>query len=278
MALMNNFYYLLIFGFCSTILITFLGSVFAVFSRKLNKNFISILNAFTVGIITSLLFFELIPEALEGFKTLFNKEIYGVLISVGIIGATFIVFFGLHELMDKIIEHKNHNEEENEEICENHIHTHEMIESKSKLFSSFIFISAIVIHNIPEGLAQGSFFNTQGFPYEGLFISLSLLFHNFTIGYSITNSFKETNKSNLYSILTSVISSLPAFVFSIIGYFLLTNLGETTTSIMFAISSGSLIYVLFKELLPTALSKYKSKFTYIFLLLGILIGIIFIYL
>ena len=67
-------------------------------------------------------------------------------------------------------------------------------------------------------------------------------------------------------------SALPAYVFAICGYFISTiSINEVFLGTIFAISSGSLLYVLFIELLPQVFKEYKSKFTFLYILLGIVV-------
>lgn len=277
--------YLFIFSFIATILITFLGALLGNYSKKFPKWILSILHSFSLGVMLVLLFLELFPESYEGFvEKLGNNTLYSVLLSLGIATATFLIFFVLHHILDKIIDkfhghHHDHKDENklNEEVCDDHLHANELLENKVSLLSSFIYLLAIFIHNIPEGFTLGTFFNVEGFPIEGFLISISLLFHNFIIGYSMGTSFANSNKSKKYSLFFSTLSALPAFIFAIVGYFLSINLDPVFVSTIFAISFGSLFYVIFKELLPQAFLKYHSNLTPLYILLGFALGAILIF-
>ena len=75
----------------------------------------------------------------------------------------------------------------------------------------------------------------------------------------------------------TLLSSVPAFLFSIIGYFVSVNDSALFNMIVFSISSGTLLYVLFIELLPQSFYNYKSKYSFLFILIGILVSILIIF-
>ena len=102
-------------------------------------------------------------------------------------------------------------------------------------------------------------------------MSIILFIHNFLIGFSMCNSFLSSNRSFKTSLSLTVLSSLPAYLLAIIGYFISTfSINEIFVAVMFSISSGSLLYVLIIELLPQVFKEYKSKFSFIYILIGIL--------
>ena len=130
------------------------------------------------------------------------------------------------------------------------------------------------MHNVPEGLSLGINFNVgdNSIPYQGIIMSVILFIHNFLIGFTMCNSFIKSGKSFKFALSLTTISALPAFVLAICGYFISTiSINEIFLGTIFAISSGSLLYVLFIELLPQVFKEYKSKFTYLYILIGIIL-------
>ncbi len=268
--------YYFIFSILGTIVATLLGALLSKISKNFNKEIEAFLQNFSVGAIIALLFIEIIPEGVESFKNQFENPLYGTLISLSLSLFIGLLFFVLHELLHKISHHHDHDEED-DEACEDHAHTTEIIKhSKTNLIGSLIFLGAISIHNIPEGLSLGTVFlnlNSNNIPVSGITFSIALLIHNLFIGYSMCSSFVSSGKSYRFSILMTLLSSVPAFLFSLLGYFINFNNNELFNAIIFSISSGSLLYVLFIELLPQIYYKHKSKYSFIYIILGILISI-----
>lgn len=264
--------YMFTFALLASIIPTFLGGLFTKFLIKQNKEISSFFQNFAIGGIFSLIFLELIQEAIEHFSNATSNLALGCFYTLLTALITGFFFFVLHELLHKLSHHHDHDKFDEEE-CEDHAHSKEIFQNNSLLLASFIFLIAIFAHNIPEGLALGSLFNSSNnIPIEGIIMSCILFIHNFLIGYTMTNSFIKSQKSFKFSLLMTTISSLPAYLLAIVGYFVSSlNLNEIFNGIVYAISTGSLIYVLFIELLPQGLKEYKSKYSFIYILLGIFI-------
>ena len=265
--------YMFILSAFGTIGATFLGAIFSKFVSNKRKEVFNFFQNFSVGGIIALLFFELIIEAVEHFQSGISDNLLGALYTLLIIGGVGLIFFLMHEGLHKLSHHHEHDKNDDED-CVDHAHSTEVFNNNSILLASFIFLLAISIHNIPEGLSLGINFNSPGstIPYQGIIMSVILLIHNFLIGFTMCNSFLHSNKSFKFSLLLTTLSALPAYVFAICGYFISTiSLNEAFLGTIFAISSGSLLYVLFIELLPQVFKEYKSKFTFLYILLGIII-------
>ena len=265
--------YMFILSVFGTIGATFLGAIFSKFVSSKRKEAFNFFQNFSVGGIIALLFFELIIEAVEHFQSGISDNLLGALYTLLIIGGAGLIFFSMHEGLHKLSHHHEHDKNDDED-CVDHAHSTEVFNNNSLLLASFIFLLAISIHNIPEGLSLGINFNSPGstIPYQGIIMSVILLIHNFLIGFTMCNSFLHSNKSFKFSLLLTTLSALPAYVFAICGYFISTiSINEVFLGTIFAISSGSLLYVLFIELLPQVFKEYKSKFTFLYILLGIVI-------
>ncbi len=265
--------YMFILSAFGTIGATFIGAIFSKFVSNKRKEVFNFFQNFSVGGIIALLFFELIIEAVEHFQNGISDNLLGALYTLLIIGGVGLIFFLMHEGLHKLSHHHEHDKNDDED-CVDHAHSTEVFNNNSILLASFIFLLAISIHNIPEGLSLGINFNSPGstIPYQGIIMSVILLIHNFLIGFTMCNSFLHSNKSFKFSLLLTTLSALPAYVFAICGYFISTiSINEVFLGTIFAISSGSLLYVLFIELLPQVFKEYKSKFTFLYILLGIVI-------
>lgn len=262
----------ILFIFIATILGTLIGSFISLFSFKFPKEISKILQNFSLGGMIGLVFFDLIIESIENFSDFNENKFVNIIIPVSIIFLISSLFFFIHELLHKYSHHHNEDNDDKEE-CHDHLHSDELKNNSHSLFiSTLIFFIAISIHNIPEGLSLGfTFINNSKSSYAGIIMSIILFLHNLLISYSMTLSFLNSNKSKKISFLYSFISSLPAFIFGLIGYFIVSiDLPSYISGIILSISSGSLLYVLFIELLPQTFNTYKSKFTFIYILLGML--------
>lgn len=273
--------YYFIFSILATLIATMLGSLLSLLNNKMPKILEAFLQNFSVGIIIGLLFFEMIVESIGEAQIYFSSNLYiGVVVCVSIILITGILFFILHEILHKLSNHHK-NDKDDDEACEDHAHTTELLaNNQNQLIASLLFLGAISVHNIPEGLSLGAIFNTSSdaIPISGIIFSIALFIHNFFIGYSMSSSFLKLNKKFVFAFFITLLSSLPAFIFSLVGYFTSTTDSSLMNMIIFSISSGTLLYVLFIELLPQIFYKYKSKYSFLFILLGIIVSILIIFL
>lgn len=269
-----------IFSFFGTILATILGASLSLVLKSENNKFLSFLQNITVGGIIALLFFELFPEAKENSSAVISNSLLASLLPILIGTGSGLLFFILHEITHKLADHHKHDEND-EDDCHDHAHSTEIFKNNNLLVSSFIFLLAIFAHNIPEGLSLGISFlttNSSNIPTEGLLMSVVLFIHNLQIGFMMFNSFKNAEKSAKFSFAMTLISSLPAYILSIIGFFISNiDLGEMFKCIILSFSFGSLFYVLVIELLPQIIKQYKTKYSFLYILIGILLSSIFIF-
>lgn len=274
--------YMFTISLVATLIATMLGAFLNKILEKAPHELLSFFQNFTVGGLVALTFVELFPEAIEHYvKVTGENKILGVTFVVLIILLVACVFFIFHELLHKLSHHHEQDKEDNED-CHDHGHTVEVFEEKNLLLASFVFLAAIFVHNIPEGLSLGISFlstNKNQVPVDGIIMSSILFIHNILIGYLMMSSFLKANKTYKFSLLMTLLSSLPAYILSIVGYFVSTiDVSDLFKGIIYSISVGSLLYVLFIELLPQTSKEYKSRFTFIYVLLGLLVSSLLVYL
>ena len=181
--------YMFILSAFGTIGATFLGAIFSKFVSNKRKEVFNFFQNFSVGGIIALLFFELIIEAVVHFQSGISDNSLGALYTLLIIGGVGLIFFLMHEGLHKLSHHHEHDKNDDED-CVDHAHSTEVFNNNSILLASFIFLLAISIHNIPEGLSLGINFNSPDstIPYQGIIMSVILLIHNFLIGFTMCNS------------------------------------------------------------------------------------------
>ena len=126
---------------------------------------------------------------------------------------------------------------------------------------------AIIIHNIPEGIA--TFLTTTSNLNLGLKLTIAIAFHNIPEGISISlpiyYSLNNKKKAFLYTFISSISEPFGAFLcFIFIGpYVNILFLG-----FLFSLISGIMLYISIYELLKESLSYNKKYLTIIFYLIG----------
>ncbi len=131
---------------------------------------------------------------------------------------------------------------------------------------AFLFVMAIAIHNLPEGLAAGVGFGTDD-PSSGIFIATAIALQNIPEGMAVIvamlNAQMKIGKTFLYAALTGVVEIFG----TLLGYYT-ANISSLILPFVLAFAGGNMLYVIADEMIPAARSEgYGHRGTY-FILLG----------
>ena len=213
-----------------------LGAMFKIKSSK----FLSFILEFAAGLMTAVICFDLIPEALEIVPI--TLCIFGVLLGV-------ICMFLCDKAVNKIYSKK---------------------ESDNSLLKTGIIICiGLAIHNFPEGLAIGSGFDAS--QKLGISLASAIALHDIPEGISISLPMKNGGYSKMKSIILTAFSGLTtgigAFFGAIIG-----NISLNLIGISLAFAAGAMLYIVSCELIPESNRIYKGRMGSLGNILGIIIG------
>lgn len=225
---------------------TLIGSLF-IFIKGNKDNIIKCALAFASGVMLSVSIFDLIPESLAMFQGNSKNSIYLNITLFIIIGLTIPL------LIDRILPKKlNHT---------------------NKLYKLGIFtMIAIIIHNIPEGIA--TYISSETNIKLGISITIAIAMHNIPEGISIAMPVYYATNNKKKAIGLTFLSGMSEPLGAILAcLFLKPIINNTIMGGLFAIIAGIMTYISIIELLPEAL-KYKEKKKTV---LSFLIGIVFMY-
>ena len=225
---------------------TLLGSLF-IFVKGNKENIIKCSLAFASGVMLSVSIFDLIPESLTMFQSISKNSIFLNIMFFIIIGLIIPLF------IDKILPNK--------------------LDQTSKLYKLGIFtMIAIIIHNIPEGIA--TYISSETNIKLGITITIAIAMHNIPEGISIAMPVYYATKNKKKAIGLTFLSGMSEPLGAVLAFlFLKPIINNTIMGGLFAIIAGIMTYISIIELLPAAL-KYKEKKKTI---ISFLIGILFMY-
>lgn len=207
---------------------TLIGSIIILINKKDKTKFITKTMAFASGVMFSLSILDLIPESISFLKNNFYQKpaiiVSLIFLTTGILISIFI---------DKKIPTDNTN----------------------NLYKvGIVSMLAIIIHNIPEGIA--TFITTKTDITLGLSLAIAIALHNIPEGISISvpiyYSTKSKKKAFLYTLISGISEPLGALI-----AFLFLKPSNLTLGIIFAIIAGIMIHISTYELMPQSL-KYKN--------------------
>lgn len=136
-----------------------------------------------------------------------------------------------------------------------------------------LFVMAIAIHKLPEGIAAGVSINNTIDDESSLLVSLSIALQNIPEGIVIIAPLILAGVSNLRTLLIAISIGILEIIGVFIGYGL-GNISEYLLPFMLAIAGGAMLYVTSDEMIPETHSHgYQKQATYA-LLLGFMTFII----
>lgn len=146
--------------------------------------------------------------------------------------------------------------------------------SNNKLYRvGFISMIAIIIHNIPEGIA--TFMATNSDISLGLSLALAIAMHNIPEGISISVPIYYSTSSKKKALLYTGISALSEPFGALLAYLFLKNImNDLILGILFSVIAGIMLQISFSELLPSARRYNDNKRLIIFFIIGTLFMLI----
>ena len=232
---------------------TVIGAAIGFAFKKVSHKFSDILLAFAAGVMLAAAVLGLILPAVEyGGK-------YGLLITV--VGI-FVGALGLN-LTDRLVPHLH-----TLTGTEGEAHAHNAKRNKVMLF-----VMAIAIHNLPEGIAAGVGFG-GGNTAEAMMIALGIALQNIPEGMVIISpmlaSGVSAKKTFFYASLTGLVEVLG----TLIGYFAV-SLASAILPFALAFAGGTMLYVISDEMIPETHAHGSQRGATYALLVGFCLMLVF---
>ena len=265
---------------------TGLGGLVACLFRRDSSKTVSLLLSFAAGVMTSVVCFDLLAEALHtsaSTSTVF-LVVAGVLVG-------YVVIALLNAVIDRHTNHEVAHIDENhpktadslEELTHaNHLHEHiEGRQPRSGLFlAGLVMAAAIALHNVPEGMVIGaSFARSAGEILSnrgGLTMAIVIGLHNVPEGMAVAVPLISGGMKKGKSVVITALSGFPTILGAVLGY-VLGAMGPTALAVSLSFASGAMLYVVFGELLPESILMWKSKLPAAATIVGILTGVLIIF-
>lgn len=266
---------------------TGLGGLVSCLFRKDSSKTVSLLLSFAAGVMTSVVCFDLLTEAIHSDTGSNNV----ILVVAGVL-AGYIVIALLNALIDRNTNHEVAHIDENhprtadslEELTHaNHLQEHrEGRQPRSGLFlAGLVMAAAIALHNVPEGMVIGASFARTAeevlLNRGGLTMAIVIGLHNIPEGMAVAVPLISGGMSKWRSVLITALTGFPTVLGAVLGY-TVGAMGPTALALSLSFASGAMLYVVFGELMPEAILMWRSKMPAAAVIVGILTGLVIIYL
>ena len=255
------------------------GLIGALFKRDSVKT-VSLLLSFAGGVMISIVCFDLLITALET-----GVGVY--VVSAAVVLGGIMVFLPnllIDRTTNKEVRHIDENhpataDDLDEIIHSNHLSEHlKKHDTKLSLFVAGVIMTiAIALHNFPEGMTIGASFAAHDEVFQGSVLMLAILIglHNIPEGMAISVPLINGGIRRREAILITTLAGTPTILGALLGYFI-GDVGPMGLAMSLSLASGAMFYVIFGELVPQSILMYKSKLPAVFIILGILTGLIVI--
>ena len=266
---------------------TGLGGAVSCLFRKDSDRTVSLLLSFAAGVMTAVVCFDLLTEALHAGESALNVW----LVVCGVI-AGFAVIALLNAWIDRRTDREVAHIDENhprtadslEELTHaNHLQEHmEERQPRSGIFlAGLVMAAAIALHNVPEGMVIGASFAKTADELlanrGGLVMAAVIGLHNVPEGMAVAVPLISGGMSKGRSVGVTALSGAPTILGAVLG-FLIGTISPAALIVSLSFASGAMLYVVFGELLPESILMWKSKLPAMAVILGLLTGLIIIYL
>lgn len=227
---------------------TMIGTIVIFIKRKNYDNIILSSLAFASGVMITVSITDLIPESILLLRENLSA-ISTILISLlGIILGVVISMLIDYYLPDRPINNTK---------------------DKSLFKVGIISMIAIILHNIPEGIA--TFVATNSDVSLGVSLAIAIAMHNIPEGISVSVPIYHSTGSKSKSLLYTFISALSEPFGALITFLFLKNfMNDLILGMLFSVIAGIMIQISFCELLPAARKYKNNKYLVISFVFGVL--------
>jgi len=207
---------------------TVLGAIIGFCFKKISHKFSDITLSFAAGVMLAAAVLGLIIPSLEyGGK-------YGVLVTVlGIFTGALCL-----NLVDKLVPHLH-------KIVGTDIEAHN---GNANINKVLLFVTAIAIHNLPEGIAAGVGFGS-GNEKEALLIAGGIALQNIPEGMVIISPMLLSGVTPRKTFICALATGLVEVIGTLIGYFAV-SIASAILPFALAFAGGTMLYVISDEMIP----------------------------
>ena len=206
---------------------TVIGAIIGFIFKKISHSFSDIVLSFAAGVMLAAAVLGLVIPSLDyGGK-------YGIIITVAGIFAGALCL----NVIDKLVPHLH-------KLAGADIESH----NNQNLSKVLLFVTAIAIHNLPEGIAAGVGFGS-GDTSQALIIAGGIALQNIPEGMVIIGPMLAAGVKPRRTLLIAMLTGVVEIVGTLIGYFAV-SIASAILPFALAFAGGTMLYVISDEMIP----------------------------
>lgn len=226
---------------------TVIGALLGFVFKKISHKFSDIVLSFAAGVMLCAAVFGLIEPSLQ-----YGNKASVIVTIAGIFCGALVL-----NLLDKAVPHLHRL---------SGVEYEEHSKSNDKLNKILLFVMAIAIHNLPEGIAAGVGFGT-GNTSEALTIAGGIALQNIPEGMVIIAPMLAAGMSKKRTFFIASLTGIVEVVGTFIGYFAVM-LSNAILPFALAFAGGTMLYVISDEMIPETHSHDCERSATYSLLIG----------
>ena len=268
---------------------TGLGGLIGALFKKDSSRIVSLLLSFAGGVMMAVVCFDLISSAILPENA--EEPISVFIVMAGILFGYCVVYL-LNYIIDKNTNHEvahidaDHPQtadDLDELIHADHYEEHRKMNSSYQLFiGGLVMAAAIALHNLPEGMVIGATYAADAVELSpsslgsGLVMAVIIGLHNIPEGMAVAVPLISGGMSRAKAVLLTAVTGAPTVIGALLGFWV-GMLSPLALSLSLSFASGAMLYVVFGELMPEAILMWRSKLPAAATVIGMLTGMIIIY-
>ena len=221
--------------------VTAVGSVPVFFTRRLNQRFLDAMLGMAAGVMMAASFWSLLAPAIEMSEALGMPKWLPAMVG-------FLAGAGMMRLIDAILPHLHPGFADQPQKAEG---------IKTTWRRSILLVTAITLHNIPEGLAVGVAFGAAAAGVEGatlaaaVALTIGIGLQNFPEGMAVAMPLRREGLSPFRAFWYGQLSAIVEPIAAVLGAGLVL-LMRPILPFALAFAAGAMIFVVAEELIPEA--------------------------
>lgn len=231
---------------------TIIGSLIGFLFKGISHKFSDYILAFASGVMLSASIIGLILPSIEK-----ERPITLVLSVIGIVTGALLI-----GVIDRAVPH-----------------FHRILAKDAKdecIDKVLLFVIAIAIHNIPEGIAAGVGFGSDN-PADAIMIACGIALQNLPEGMVLISPMLSAGISPVKTLLIAVFTGVIEIVFTIVG-FLTVSISDALLPFLLSFAGGTMIFVISDEMIPETHADGNEKGATFALIIGFCLMIVIDYL
>ncbi|MBE6585043.1 MAG: ZIP family metal transporter [Ruminococcaceae bacterium] len=243
---------------------TMIGALFGFAFKKVSHTFNDIMLSFAAGVMIAAAVLGLIIPSLDHGAAMFPSEITSKLFSLLMTVAGIFAGALCVNLIDKLVPHLHRITGVDQEAHPG---------KTARLDKVLLFVMAIAIHNLPEGIAAGVGFGTEN-TSEALIIAGGIALQNIPEGMVIIAPMLAGGISRGRTLAIAMITGLVEVLGTLLGYFAV-SISAAILPFALAFAGGTMLYVISDEMIPETHAHGHERGATYALLVGFCVMLVF---